>query len=55
MFIPPGTEVYEGMIVGIHNARENDLNVNVVKAQAAHQRPVRPVPTRSRSSRRPAR
>ena len=30
MFIEPGTEVYEGMIVG-ENARENDLAVNVVK------------------------
>ncbi|MCI5732572.1 MAG: translational GTPase TypA [Tenericutes bacterium] len=30
MFIEPGVEVYEGMIVG-ENARENDLAVNVVK------------------------
>lgn len=30
MFIEPGTEVYEGMIVGEH-IRENDLAVNVVK------------------------
>lgn len=30
MFIDPGTEVYEGMIVGEH-IRENDLAVNVVK------------------------
>ena len=30
MFIEPGCEVYEGMIVG-ENARENDLAVNVVK------------------------
>ncbi len=30
MFITPGTEVYEGMIVGEHN-RENDLTVNVTK------------------------
>jgi GTP-binding protein len=30
LFIPPGTEVYEGMIVGEHN-RENDLDVNVVR------------------------
>ena len=30
MFIEPGTEVYEGMIVG-ENTRENDLAVNVVK------------------------
>ena len=30
MFIEPGTEVYEGMIVG-ENAYQNDLAVNVVK------------------------
>lgn len=30
MFIAPGTEVYEGMIVG-ENARGTDLNVNIVK------------------------
>jgi GTP-binding protein len=30
IFITPGTEVYEGMIVG-ENAREVDLNVNIVK------------------------
>jgi GTP-binding protein len=30
MFISPGTEVYEGMIVG-ENARDADLNVNIVK------------------------
>ncbi len=30
MFIPPQTEVYEGMIVG-ENSRENDLDVNIVK------------------------
>lgn len=30
IFIEPGTEVYEGMIVGQHN-RDNDLAVNVVK------------------------
>ncbi|MEJ5172666.1 MAG: translational GTPase TypA [Hydrogenothermaceae bacterium] len=29
-FIDPGTEVYEGMIVGEHS-RENDLNVNVTR------------------------
>lgn len=33
MFITPGTEVYEGMIVGEHN-RDNDLTVNVTKAKA---------------------
>ena len=30
MFVSPGTEVYEGMIVG-ENARPDDLNVNIVK------------------------
>ena len=30
MFIEPGTEVYEGMIVG-ENARDADLNVNIIK------------------------
>jgi len=30
IFIDPGTEVYEGMIVG-ENAREEDLGVNVTK------------------------
>ena len=30
MFVSPGTEVYEGMIVG-ENARDADLNVNIVK------------------------
>ncbi|MCL6515342.1 translational GTPase TypA [Alicyclobacillus sp.] len=32
LFVTPGTEVYEGMIVGEHN-RENDLTVNIVKAK----------------------
>lgn len=32
MMIPPQTEVYEGMIVGIHS-RDNDLVVNVCKAK----------------------
>jgi GTP-binding protein len=32
IFIEPGTEVYEGMIVGEHN-RENDLTVNVTKVK----------------------
>lgn len=32
LFIPPQTEVYEGMIVGLHS-RENDLVVNVVKGK----------------------
>jgi len=30
IFIKPGTEVYEGMIIG-ENSRDADLNVNVVK------------------------
>ncbi|HTS76614.1 MAG TPA: translational GTPase TypA [Bryobacteraceae bacterium] len=30
MFVEPGTDVYEGMIVG-ENARDADLNVNIVK------------------------
>ena len=30
IFVPPGTAVYEGMIVG-ENARDADLNVNIVK------------------------
>ena len=30
MFVAPGTEIYEGMIVG-ENARDSDLNVNIVK------------------------
>lgn len=34
MFIHPGTEVYEGMIVGEHN-RDNDLVVNVCKEKHA--------------------
>lgn len=34
MFIQPGTEVYEGMIVGEHN-RDNDIIVNVCKEKHA--------------------
>jgi GTP-binding protein len=30
LFIPPGTKVYQGMVIGIHN-RDNDLDVNVTK------------------------
>jgi GTP-binding protein len=30
LFITPGVEVYEGMIVG-ENARENDLDVNIIR------------------------
>jgi len=32
LFIEPGTEVYEGMVIGIHN-RDNDLVVNPTKAK----------------------
>jgi len=32
LFVHPGTEVYEGMIVGEH-IRENDLNVNAVRGK----------------------
>ncbi|RFU60018.1 translational GTPase TypA [Bacillus sp. V59.32b] len=32
IFVEPGTDIYEGMIVGEHN-RENDLTVNIVKAK----------------------
>ncbi|GFH42109.1 GTP-binding protein [Lactococcus hodotermopsidis] len=32
IFVNPGTEVYEGMIIG-ENSRENDLTVNVTKAK----------------------
>ncbi|MBG9205534.1 translational GTPase TypA [Staphylococcus sciuri] len=34
-FMEPGTEVYEGMIVG-ENTRENDLTVNITKVKAAN-------------------
>lgn len=32
IFVEPGTEIYEGMVVG-ENARENDLAVNITKAK----------------------
>lgn len=32
IFIEPGTEIYEGMIVG-ENSRENDITVNITKAK----------------------
>ncbi|PPA72191.1 translational GTPase TypA [Jeotgalibacillus proteolyticus] len=35
IFVEPGTEVYEGMIVGQHT-RDNDLTVNVTKIKAAN-------------------
>jgi GTP-binding protein len=34
MFIKPGIDVYEGMVVGIHQ-RDGDLKVNVAKKKAA--------------------
>ena len=33
IFIDPGTEVYEGMIIG-QNSRDNDISVNITKAKA---------------------
>ncbi|KIL47566.1 translational GTPase TypA [Jeotgalibacillus campisalis] len=35
IFLEPGTDVYEGMIVGQHT-RDNDLTVNVTKVKAAN-------------------
>ena len=32
LFIAPGVDVYEGMVIGIHS-RQNDLNVNPLKAK----------------------
>jgi GTP-binding protein len=32
LFVAPGDEVYEGMVVGEHN-RESDLNVNAVRGK----------------------
>lgn len=32
IFVEPGTEVYEGMVVGM-NARENDIDVNIVRSK----------------------
>src|SRR5699024_8513593 len=32
IFIEPGTDIYEGMVVG-ENARENDIAVNITKAK----------------------
>ncbi|MDZ5470639.1 translational GTPase TypA [Bacillus sp. 31A1R] len=34
IFVEPGTEIYEGMIVGEHN-RENDITVNITKVKQA--------------------
>jgi GTP-binding protein len=36
MMIEPGWKVYKGMIVGEHT-RDNDLEINVLQGQAAHQ------------------
>jgi GTP-binding protein len=33
MFVHPGDEIYEGMVVGM-NSRDNDISVNVTKAKA---------------------
>ena len=38
LFIVPGTKVYQGMIIG-QNAKDNDLDVNPLQGQAAHQHP----------------
>ena len=38
MMIEPGWKVYKGMIVGEHT-RDNDLEINVLEGQAAHQHP----------------
>ena len=34
-FMEPGTDVYEGMVVG-ENSRDNDLTVNITKVKAAN-------------------
>jgi GTP-binding protein len=34
LFLEPGTEIYEGMIVGEHT-RDNDIVVNICKEKAA--------------------
>jgi len=53
MFVTPGTDVYEGMIVG-ENSRDADLNVNIVKEKkqtniraAAADEAIRLVPPRA--------
>ena len=40
LFVEPGTEVYEGMIVGEHT-RDNDIIVNICKEKASEQYPFR--------------
>ena len=39
LFVGPGEEVYEGMIVG-ENARADDLDVNAMPREAPHQHPL---------------
>ena len=34
MFVAPGLEVYEGMVVG-ENARESDMDVNITKERSS--------------------
>ena len=38
LFVMPGTKIYQGMIIGEHS-RDNDLDVNPLQSQAAHQHP----------------
>ncbi len=38
LFIAPGDKLYEGMVIG-ENAKPQDLEVNPLKVQAAHQLP----------------
>ena len=45
-FVDPGTEVYEGMIVGRAND-DKDISLNVVKAKEAHQHARFPAPTKT--------
>ena len=35
LFVPPGTEVYEGMIIGERN-NEGDLEVNITKEKKTY-------------------
>ena len=36
LFVGPGVDVYEGMIIG-ENSRDNDLDVNIVQGKEADQ------------------
>jgi len=47
LFIAPGDEVYEGMIVG-ENSRENDMDVNITRRRSSQH--ACPPPTRRRCS-----